>query len=278
MLTDVFPAEVSKIFDAALPVVLDFLLELVWIVLILLIGRKLIKVVVRMLEKVMTKTDFDPGIEMFLVSLAKYAMYIVLVMIILAQFGITASSVVAVIGSAGLTIGLALQGSLSNFAGGVLILILKPFVVGDYIVEQGGGLEGTVKEITIFYTKLTTVDNRVVWIPNGTLSNSSIINTSMMDKRRLDIEVGVAYDSDLEKVKNVLTNIIHSDEAYLANEDSNVFVSLLGDSSITMGVRLWVKKENYWTAKWRITENIKLEFDKNGIEIPFPQMDVNLKK
>lgn len=278
MSSSIFPAEVLAVIDTILPLLLDFLLELMWIVLILLIGRKLIKMIIKTLEKVMEKTNFEPGIEMFLLSLAKYGLYIVLAMIVLSKFGVTASSVVAVIGSAGLTIGLALQGSLSNFAGGVLILILKPFVVGDYIIEQGGGLEGTVKEITIFYTKLTTGDNRVVWVPNGTLSNSSIINTSMMSKRRLDIEVSVAYNSNLAQVKSVLYEIIHRDEAILENEPSNVFVSMLGDSSIKMGVRLWVKKENYWDAKWRITENIKLEFDKNNIEIPFPQMDVNLKK
>ena len=199
-------------------------------------------------------------------------------MIVLSQFGIAASSVVAVLGSAGLTVGLALQGSLSNFAGGVLILLLKPFVVGDYIIENGGGMEGTVSEISIFYTKLLTVDNKAIMIPNGALSNSSIINVSAMNKRRVDVEVGVAYNSDLAKVKTILEDVIMNDEARLENEEVNVFVSVLGESSITMGTRMWVKSADYWTAKWRITENVKLALDKNGIEIPFPQMDVNLKK
>ena len=226
----------------------------------------------------MTRANVEPGVTSFLGSLVKYVLYFVLVMIILSQFGVTAGSVVAVLGSAGVTVGLALQGSLSNFAGGVLILLLKPFVVGDYIIENGDKMEGTVTEISIFYTKLLTADNKAILIPNGALSNSSIINASAMDKRRVDIEVGVAYDSDLAKVKAVLSDVIMNDEARLETEDANVFVSLLGDSSITMGIRLWVKSDDYWTAKWRITENVKLALDANSIEIPFPQMDVNLKK
>lgn len=270
--------ELKTYLEGFVPGILDFLLDVIWVAVILIVGMKLINMLVKFLKKLMEKSKVEPGVNTFLASLVKYALYVVLVMVILSQFGVTAGSVVAVLGSAGLTVGLALQGSLSNFAGGVLILILKPFVVGDYIVENGGGMEGTVTEISIFYTKLLTGDNKAILIPNGALSNSSIINASAMDKRRVDIEVGVAYDSDLVKVKAVLTDIIMGDEARLENETTNVFVSALGDSSINMGVRLWVKSSDYWTAKWRITENIKYEFDKNNIEIPFPQMDVNLKK
>ncbi|MBQ8627801.1 MAG: mechanosensitive ion channel [Agathobacter sp.] len=270
--------ELKAYLDGAIPAVLDFLMDIVWVAVFLIVGMKLIGMLVKFLKKVMTKANVEAGVASFLGSLVKYILYFVLVMIILSQFGVTAGSVVAVLGSAGVTVGLALQGSLSNFAGGVLILLLKPFVVGDYIIENSGGMEGTVKEITIFYTKLLTPDNKAILIPNGTLSNTSIINASAMDKRRIDIEVGVAYNSDLSKVKAVLSDVIMKDEARLEAEEANVFVSLLGDSSITMGVRLWVKSDDYWAAKWRITENIKLEFDKNNIEIPFPQMDVNLKK
>lgn len=273
-MTDQFVVYIESI----LPSVLDFLVDLIWVAVIIIVGMKLVGMLVKFLKKIMERSKVEPGVSSFLASLVKYALYAVLVMIVLSQFGVTAGSVVAVLGSAGLTVGLALQGSLSNFAGGVLILLLKPFVVGDYIVENSDGMEGTVQEISIFYTKLLTPDNKAILIPNGTLSNSSIINASAMDKRRVDIEVGVAYDSDIAKVKAILSDIIHNDEAILENEEANVFVSLLGDSSITMGVRLWVKSDDYWTAKWRITENIKLEFDRNNIEIPFPQMDVNLKK
>ncbi len=270
--------ELKAYLKGVIPEILDFLVDLIWVAVILIIGVKLIGMFVKFLKRVMEKSRVEPGVNTFLASLVKYSLYAILVLIVLSQFGIAASSVVAVLGSAGLTVGLALQGSLSNFAGGVLILLLKPFVVGDYIVESGGGMEGTVKEITIFYTKLATGDNRVILVPNGTLSNSSIINASAMDKRRIDIEVGVAYNSDLAKVKEVLLDLIMNDEARLENEAANVFVSVLGDSSITMGIRLWVKSSDYWTAKWRITENVKHALDANGIVIPLPQMDVNLKK
>ncbi len=263
---------------AALPAVLDFLLELVWIVIILVVGMKLIKMAVKFLKAVMTKSNIEPGVVSFLCSLARYAMYFVLIMMILSQFGVTSSSVVAVLGSAGLAIGMALQGSLSNFAGGVLILLLKPFVVGDYIIENGGGQEGTVSEIGIFYTKLLTGDNKAIYLPNGALSNNSIVNTSAMNKRRIDITVGVAYNSDLSKVKKILNELVLHEEARLEEDAMNVFVSNLGESSVDMGVRYWVKREDYWDSKWRMTENIKYALDENGIEIPFPQVDVNLKK
>ena len=262
----------------AMPAVLSFLLNLVWIVLLLFIGSKLIKFAVKVLRDVMSKGKVEPGVVTFLCSLAKYALYFVLGMMILSQFGVTSASVVAVLGSAGLAVGMALQGSLSNFAGGVLILLLKPFVVGDYIIENGGGQEGTVSEIGIFYTKLLTVDNKAIFLPNGALSNNSIVNISAMDKRRVDITVGVAYNSDLAKVKDILTEIATNEEARLADQPMDVFVSELADSSVNLGVRVWVKSGDYWNTKWRMTEEIKYALDRNGIEIPFPQVDVNLKK
>ena len=261
-----------------MPVVLNFLLELLWIVILLVVGSKLIKFAVKLLKNVMAKGNVEPGVITFLSSLAKYALYIVLGMMILSQFGVTSASVVAVLGSAGLAIGMSLQGSLSNFAGGVLILMLKPFVVGDYIVENGGGQEGTVAEIGIFYTKLLTGDNKAIDLPNGALSNNSIVNLSAMDKRRVDILVGVAYNSDLAKVKAILTEIATNEEARLEDQPMNIFVSELADSSVNLGVRIWVSSADYWTAKWRMTEEIKYALDKNGIEIPFPQVDVNIKK
>uniref|UniRef100_UPI004057822D mechanosensitive ion channel family protein n=1 Tax=Agathobacter sp. TaxID=2021311 RepID=UPI004057822D len=264
--------------DKVLPGILDFLFTVVLAVVILLIGMKLINTFIKFLKNSLDRGNVEMGVATFLCSLCRYALYFILVLVILSQFGVTASSVIAVLGSAGLTLGLALQGSLSNFAGGVLILLLKPFVVGDYIIENSSNQEGTVAEITIFYTKILTVDNKAIMIPNGTLSNTSIVNASAMDKRRLDLLVGVSYDSDIPTVKAVLEKVALEDEARLANEQGNVFVSELADSSIIMGARLWVKNEDYWTAKWRITENIKYAFDEHGIEIPFPQMDVNVKQ
>ena len=268
------PAAVENILSGAL----DFAIDVILAVIVLLIGLKLIKYIVKLIKKAMEKAKVEPGVVSFLCSVAKYALYFVLVFIILSKFGVTAGSVVAVLGSAGLTVGLALQGSLSNIAGGVLILLMKPFVVGDYIVEQGTGQEGTVEAITICYTKLLTVDNKRIMIPNGILSNTSIVNASAMNKRRVDIIVGVAYDSDIAKVKAVLTDVVMNDEARLDGEPTNIFVNELADSSINMGVRVWVGSDDYWTAKWRITENIKLAFDANDISIPFPQLDVQIKQ
>lgn len=273
--------EVSKwqeYVDKFLPGILDFLFTIVMAIVILLVGLKAINMLVGFLKKSLNKANVERGVTTFLTSVCRYVLYFILILIILSQFGVTASSVIAVIGSAGLTIGLALQGSLSNFAGGVLILLLKPFVVGDYIIENNSKQEGKVASITVFYTKLLTSDNKAIMIPNGALSNASIVNASAMDKRRLDILVGVSYNSDIAKVKAVLEKVVLEDQDRLLGEDGVVFVSELAPSSIDMGARIWVKNENYWTAKWRITENIKYAFDENGIEIPFPQMDVNLKQ
>lgn len=263
--------------EDSLPGLLDFAIDVVLAVIVFVIGMRVIKWLVKIVKNSMERANIEQGVLTFISSLVRYILYFVLVLIILSQFGVTASSVIAVLGSAGLTVGLALQGSLSNFAGGVLILLLKPFVVGDYIIENADKQEGTVAEITIFYTKLLTVDNKAIMIPNGTLSNSSIVNVTAMKKRRLDLLFGVAYDSDIQKVKEILERVAIGDEAIMKDEPTNVFVSELKDSYVEMGARGWVKKEDYWTAKWRITENVKLEFDKAGISIPFPQVEVTMK-
>lgn len=269
---------IQEYLQGVLPNILDFVVTVILALIVYLIGTKLIKWVVKITKDALERANAESGVITFLSSVVKYALFFVLILAILSLFGITASSVMAVLGSAGLTAGLALQGSLSNFAGGVLILLLKPFVVGDYIIENTGKQEGIVTEITIFYTKLLTIDNKAIMIPNGTLSNSSIINVTAMDKRQLEIIFRVAYDSDIAKVKEILQEVALEDEAVLKNENKNVFVSELADSSINMGIRVWVKTENYWPAKWRITENIKLAFDENGINIPFPQVEVSMKQ
>ena len=253
-------------------------LNIVWAVIVLIIGIKLVNWVVKILAKALEKGKVEPGVATFLCSVAKYALYFVLALIVLSAFGVTTGSVIAVLGSLGVTIGLALQGSLSNLAGGVLILLLKPFVIGDYIMEKNTNQEGTVEAITIFYTRLLTTDNKRIMIPNGVLSNTSIVNVTAMDKRRVDLLVGVAYDSDIAKVKEVLTDIVMKEECRMEEEPTNIYVSDLADSSIQMGVRFWVKKDDYWTTKWRVTENIKLAFDANDISIPFPQLDVQIKQ
>ena len=214
----------------------------------------------------------------FLDSLIKIVAYFILICIILGLFGIQTTSIVAVLTSASLAAGLALQGSLANFAGGVLILALKPFVVGDYIIEDTHGNEGTVMHISTVYTKLKTVDNKTIVIPNGTLANSSLTNLTQMEKRIVDLKIGVAYHTDLKKAKEVITEVIMAEEARILDEPVKVFVSELGASEITIGCRIWVKTEDYWEARWRLLENLKNALDEHQIEIPFQQIDVNLKQ
>ena len=199
-----------------------------------------------------------------------------LVMMLAASFGLDAASVVAVLGSAGVAIGLAVQGSLSNLAGGVLLLALKPFKVGDYIVESYSGKEGTVTEIQIFYTKLLTPDNQTIILPNGNLANNSLVNVTTQQERRMDITVGISYKADLKRAKEVLLGVLTEDEAVLKDKDMLVFVSELGSSSVDLGIRCWFRQEDFWKGKWRVTENCKLKLDENGIEIPYNQLDVHI--
>ena len=272
------PGVIQSYLKGAVPSLLGFLIQVVVAILVLLIGTRIIKCLVRFIGKCLQRGKAEAGVITFLCSCVKYALYFLLAMIILGQFGVATSSVVAVLGSAGLTLGLALQGSLSNFAGGVLILLLKPFVVGDYILENGTGQEGTVSAITIFYTKLWTIDNKMMMIPNGTLSNSAITNLSSMEKRRIDLQVSVSYDANLAEVKEVLKKVLSGETAILTEEAVDIYVSELADSAVQMGVRAWVKNEDYWPVRWRLLENIKNALDENHISIPYPQLDVTVKE
>lgn len=266
------PSLFQEWFDEMAPKGLSFLFQLVIAIVILLVGLKVINFVVKLVLRSFERGNVEKGVATFLTSLIKYILYFILVMILLGRFGVTTGSVVALLGSAGLTVGLALQGSLSNFAGGVLILLLKPFVVGDYIITGEG--EGSVISITIFYTRLVTADNKTIVIPNGALSNINITNVSHMETRRVDVQVGVDYASDLAKVKEVLRHVAVSEELVLQDQPVDVFVAELADSSVNMELRVWVKNENYWQAKWSLTEKVKNALDENGISIPYPHMHV----
>lgn len=257
--------------------VFNFSIKVVLAIVVFLIGVQVIKLIRRILKKSLQRANVETGVMQFLDSLIKAGLYIVLILLIAGNFGLEATSVLALLGSAGVAIGLALQGSLANFAGGVLILLLKPFKVGDYIIEDTNKNEGVVKEIQLFYTILTTPDNRVIVLPNGTLANSSLTNVTGCSTRRIDIRVGIAYDSDIRQAKKVLNEVLEKDVDSLKDQQLLVFVDLLGDSSIEIVARCWVKSENYWDAKWRITEEIKYALDEAGIQIPFPQMDVHMK-
>lgn len=272
------PGLIRTWLEGLVPDLLNFALQIVIAFVVYAVGSKIIRLIVKMVSRGMDRKETDEGVKQFLLPVIRYSLYIILIFIIMGLFGIATTSAVAVLGSAGVAIGLALQGSLSNFAGGVLILLLKPFRVGDYIVEHAGNNEGTVAEISIFYTKLMTVDNRVVVVPNGTLANCSITNVSDVDRRRVDIAVGIAYEADIKKAKEVLFKVAEEDEARLPEEEAVVFVDSLGDSAVNMGIRVWVKAEDYWPAKWRLTENVKYALDEQGISIPYQQIDVQIKQ
>ncbi len=243
-----------------------------------LIGVQLIKLIRKIIKKSMQRASAELGAVQFVDSFVKAALYVLLVLMLASSFGVDAASIVAVLGSAGVAIGLAIQGSLSNLAGGVLILLLKPFRVGDYILESSTGKEGTVTEIQIFYTKLLTVDNKTVILPNGSLANNSIVNMTAQANRRMDIIVSVSYGADLKRAKEVLMNVLMEDDAVLKDMDRMVFVDELAASSVNLGVRCWFKQADFWTGKWRVTENCKLALDEAGIEIPFNQLDVHLEQ
>lgn len=270
------PGILRTYLEGLVPNLIGFALQVVLAIIVYAVATKVIKWVVKITQKAMEHHGVDTGVMQFLGAIVKYGLYIILVMMILSLFGVATTSVVAVLGSAGVAIGLALQGSLSNFAGGVLILILKPFKVGDYIIQ--GDSEGTVYEISLFYTKLKTGDNKVVVVPNGILSNNTLVNVSHMDRRRVDIIVGISYDADIKKAKNIMYNLALDEEGRIQEENPLVFVSNLGASSVDIGVRLWVNAADYWNVKWHLTENIKYAMDENGISIPYQQIDVQIKQ
>ena len=243
---------------------------------IFMIGRFLIKWIRKRVRHSFDRTNADKGVAQFTDSMLKFGLYLLLILAVAANLGIELSSITVLFAGAGVGVTLALQGSLSNFAGGVLILLLKPFVVGDYIIEDNGKNEGTVKEIQIFYTKLTTIDNKTVVIPNGTLANHSLTNVTARDERQLDLKIGISYESDLKKAKQILERMLNENENIIKDEDINVFVDSLGDSSVVLGIRAWVKTEEYWKTRWGLLEEIKLTFDEEGITIPYNQITVHM--
>ncbi len=262
---------------------LAFLKRLILVILIFFIGKKLIKYIISIMEKFFNRSKIEISVSGFLLALTKAILYILLfAQNIIFLFGIENGTIVAIIGSAGLSISLALQGGLSNFAGGVLILILKPFRVGDYIITTGnvGNMnnEGTVVAIDIFYTKLLTIDNKLLVMPNGALSNSNIINASNETTRRLELTVSIEYTENIQKVKEVLMNILNQNEKVIKDKDINVFVNSLDVNSISMGIRVWVMNDDYVKLKWELLEQIKTEFDKNQITIPFNQLEITMRK
>lgn len=266
----------KEMFERYVPVVCDYLLRVALVLVIFFVGRKLIKKIVSLCDQALKRHGMEVTVRRFFCNVINALGYICMLGILLQTVGLTATSLTALVASAGVAVGLALQGSLSNFAGGVLILLMKPFVIGDYIVQ--GNTEGTVKEIGLVYTELITADNRLIVIPNGTLIDSSIVNVTATGKRRLELSVGIGYKSDLKKAKEVLIRLGENDPARDPENPVNVFVAELAESYVNLGLHVWVSSSEYWNAKWRLTENIKMAFDEEGIEIPFKQVEISVTK
>lgn len=260
--------------DYAIDVLLPVIIKLAIALAIFLVGKVVLRKAVKILKKSLGKSNMEEGTIHFLTSLAHGAGMVVLIAICANYLNFGTGAIVAVLGSGGLALGLSLQNSLSNFAGGILLLLSKPFVVGDYIIALGN--EGVVSKIDVIYTTLLTPDNRKIVLPNGSLSGANIVNVTNQVTRRVDITVGVDYASDISYVKSVLEEIAKSQELILKDQDILVYVDSFDSSAITMGMRVWTKSEDYWTVKWDLQEKIKITFDEKHISIPYERMDVSL--
>ena len=278
-LPDVDISDVSFVEEAlrqALPGILGFLYNLVIAALIAFIGIRIIGMIKKWSRRTFLRMKVEESVSRFLSSCISVGLYGVLLFIVAGMLGVNSASIVALLGSAGIAISLALQGSLSNFAGGVLILLSRPFTVGDYIINQDG--EGTVTNIGIIYTTLLTTDNRKIVLPNGALSNSPLTNVTAQDRRRVVINVGISYEADLKKAKALLQELFEARPEILPEDGIEVYVDSLGESAVNLTARAYTRTEDYWNVKWALTEEVKLCFDREGIEIPYNKLDVNLKQ
>lgn len=260
-----------------IPAVVDFCVSVLISILVFYLGIRVIGWLIKALRRSMERMKVDQGVTQFACSLAKILMYLLLVFSIATRFGVTEASVAALIGSTGITLAMGLQGGLANLAGGIMILLFKPFQVGDYIIQNAlAGCEGTVSRIDMCYTRLTTIDNKTIVIPNGTLSNSSITNVTEKDERRLDVKISISYESDIRKAKSILECLLKEEPDIYHDQELAVFVDELGESAVILGFRAWVPTEKYWIVKWGLNEKIKFSFDEEGIQIPYNQLDVHL--
>jgi small conductance mechanosensitive channel len=258
----------------AIELIMTYGPKLLLAIVVLLIGLWIVKFVVKAFRKAMEKGGMDVSLQSFLASLANILLKALLFISVASMVGIATTSFVAILGAAGLAIGLALQGSLANFAGGVLILLFKPFKVGDFINAQDHA--GTVDSIKVFFTVLKTPDNKTIIIPNGALSNSSIVNFSTESRRRVDMTFGISYADDIQKAKAILNRLVAADTRILKEPEPAVVLSELADSSVNFAVRTWCEAADYWKIYFDMHEKVKLEFDKEGISIPFPQQDIHV--
>lgn len=274
--SDLTVSNVKNFFESLMPGIRSLAFDIIVCIILYVVGRKLIKLLHRMLNRTLERTQADVGVVKFLGSALDIILTVFLFFMILGQLGVNTASIVTVLGTAMLAVGMSLQGSLSNVAGGILILFMKPFRVGHYIISDYG--EGTVTMIGLFYTTITTKDNRVLTLPNSQISNCAVTNCSQNPVRRLDTVVGISYDSDIRAAKEIMDQIARNCEYVLQDRDITVFVDSLGDSSVNIGLFCYVNSSDFLAAKWQVTEEIKLRFDQAGISIPFPQVHVHMEK
>lgn len=267
---------VQELYQRGLTMLLEYSPKFIAAILVLIVGWIAIGFINRGVRRFFNRVNLDEALETFIMSLTGITLKIILLVIVATMFGVQTTSLVALLGAAGLAVGLALQGSLSNFAGGVLILVFKPFKIGDYIEAQGEG--GTVKTIQIFNTVLNTPDNKVIVLPNGNLANDVIVNYTDQKHRRLDLVFGIGYNDDIKLAKKTLEEVVVSDDRVLkqkADHQPQIVVGNLGESSVDIWCRVWVKTDDYWDLKFEKLEAVKEAFDKKGISIPYPQRDVH---
>ncbi len=274
--SDLTVSNLKRFFESLLPGIRSLAFDIIVCIIIYIVGRKLIKLLHKMLNKTLEKTQADVGVVKFLGSALEIILYVFLFFMILGQLGVNTASIITVLGTAMLAVGMSLQGSLSNVAGGILILFTKPFRVGHYIISDHG--EGTVTMIGLFYTTITTKDNRVLTLPNSQISNCAVTNCTQNPVRRLDTVVGISYDSDIRLAKEIMEKTARDCQYVLQDRDITVFVDSLGDSSVDIGLFCYVNSPDFLAAKWQITEEIKLRYDEAGISIPFPQVHVHMEK
>ena len=241
------------------------------------VGLRIANILLKILRRSFERSKMETSVAGFLLSAIRVLSYTLVFITAAAIVGIEVTSFVTILGTASLAVGLALQGALSNLAGGVLILLLKPFQVGDYIIENNRNNEGTVISIDIFYTRLLTHDNKMVVIPNGILTDNSLVNLTEESRRKVEIKIAIAYDSDIRRVKELVYALLKAEESILQEEQKDVFIDSFDDSGMTLGIRAWVKTEDYWSVTWKLREEIKAAFDENGIEIPYNRLEVDLK-
>ncbi|NQV87231.1 MAG: mechanosensitive ion channel [Woeseiaceae bacterium] len=255
---------------------LDFGIKVATALAIFLIGKFFVRILIRAISKVMEKQAIEPTLMIFISNLVRISLMVVVVIAAIGALGIQTTSFIAIFGAAGLAIGLALQGSLSNFASGVLIVLFRPYRVGDFV--EAAGISGIVEEVQILTTIMRTADNKQIIVPNSQIMNSIITNYSANDTRRIDMVVGVSYGDDLDKVRQTIEKLVTADDRILAEPAATIAVSALAESSVDFVVRPWVKTADYWNVRFDLTEAIKKRFDKEGISFPFPQRDVHVYK